>query len=62
MTAVTEMGAIVMPPVPAFYHRPQSADEIVAHLSARAIDILDLPIPSRATPWQGLAPDLKGMK
>jgi 4-hydroxy-3-polyprenylbenzoate decarboxylase len=62
MTAVTEMGAIVMPPVPAFYHRPQSADEIVAHLSARAIDILDLPIPSLATPWQGLAPDLKGMK
>ncbi len=60
MTAVTEMGAIVMPPVPAFYHRPQSADEIVAHLAARAIDILDLPIPSRAAPWKGLAPGLEG--
>jgi 4-hydroxy-3-polyprenylbenzoate decarboxylase len=53
MTAVTEMGAIVMPPVPAFYHRPVSADEIVHHISARAIDLLDLPIPPIADPWQG---------
>jgi 4-hydroxy-3-polyprenylbenzoate decarboxylase len=53
MTAVTEMGAIVMPPVPAFYHRPQSADDIVHHIAARAIDILDLAVPPIATPWEG---------
>lgn len=57
MTAVTEMGAIVMPPVPAFYHRPTSVDEIVDHISARAIDLLDLPIPPLANAWQGDIPD-----
>src|SRR5690606_12127897 len=43
MCAVTEMGAIVMPPVPAFYHRPRTVEEIVDHLAARAIDLLALP-------------------
>lgn len=40
MTAVTEMGAIVMPPVPAFYTRPASVDDIVAHSVGRALDLL----------------------
>ena len=53
MVSVTEMGAIVMPPVPAFYHRPASTDEIVHHISARAIDLLALPIPPLADPWRG---------
>lgn len=53
MTAVTEMGAIVMPPVPAFYHRPISADDIVRHIAARTIDILNLPIPQIAAAWEG---------
>lgn len=53
MVSVTEMGATVMPPVPAFYHRPASTDEIVHHISARAIDLLDLPIPPLADPWCG---------
>jgi 4-hydroxy-3-polyprenylbenzoate decarboxylase len=53
MTAVTEMGAIVMPPVPAFYHRPASVDDLVRHIAARAIDILNLPIPPIATQWEG---------
>jgi 4-hydroxy-3-polyprenylbenzoate decarboxylase len=53
MASVTEMGATVMPPVPAFYHRPASTDEIVHHISARAIDLLDLPIPPLADPWCG---------
>lgn len=47
MTQVTEMGAIVFPPVPALYQRPQSADEIVTHSVARSLDLfgLDLPLP-----------------
>ncbi len=40
MTAVTEMGAIVMPPVPAFYLRPSTTAQIVDQLAARAIDAL----------------------
>jgi len=53
MVAVTEMGAIVMPPVPAFYHLPQSVADIVDHLAARAIDLLDLPGEAEAAAWAG---------
>lgn len=53
MTAVTEMGAIIMPPVPAFYHRPVTTDDIVHHIAARAIDILDLALPPIAKQWEG---------
>lgn len=53
MTAATEMGAIVMPPVPAFYNRPASVDEIVDHTVARVLDLLDLPSPTAAR-WAGL--------
>ncbi|QFI70418.1 UbiX family flavin prenyltransferase [Sinorhizobium alkalisoli] len=51
MTAVTEMGAIVMPPVPALYHRPKSIDDVVDHLAARAIDLIGLPIAPLAKAW-----------
>ncbi|QRM57161.1 UbiX family flavin prenyltransferase [Sinorhizobium sp. BG8] len=53
MCAVTEMGAIVMPPVPAFYQRPQSVAEIVDHLATRAIDLLDLSHSPLSKSWQG---------
>ena len=42
MVQVTEMGAIVMPPVPAFYARPQTIDDIVAHSVGRALDLCDI--------------------
>ncbi|MGA4787174.1 UbiX family flavin prenyltransferase [Nocardia sp. AB354] len=45
MTAVTEMGGIVMPPVPAFYLRPSSIDELVDHTVARALDLLSIDVP-----------------
>ncbi len=53
MTAVTEMGGIVFPPLPAFYHRPGSIDELVAESVERVLQLLQLP---GATPksWQGL--------
>ena len=54
MTAATEMGAIVFPPVPAFYQRPSSIDELVTHSVSRVIDLLDLPQP-HAPRWQGLS-------
>lgn len=53
MCAVTEMGAVIMPPVPAFYHRPHSVDEIINELASRAVDMLQLPIPPLARAWQG---------
>jgi 4-hydroxy-3-polyprenylbenzoate decarboxylase len=42
MSAVTEMGAIVAPPVPAFYARPQSLEEMVDHSLGRALDLFGL--------------------
>lgn len=52
MCSVTEMGGIIMPPVPAFYLRPQSLDEVVDQLAARAIDLLGLPLPPFARAWE----------
>jgi 4-hydroxy-3-polyprenylbenzoate decarboxylase len=42
MTQVTEMGAIVMPPVPAFYTRPATIDDIVDHSVGRALDLFGI--------------------
>ena len=44
MAAVTEMGAIVAPPVPAFYTRPQSLDEMVEQTVGRALDLFGLDV------------------
>jgi len=42
MAQVTEMGAIVMPPVPAFYPKPQTVDDIVDHTVGRALDLFGI--------------------
>jgi len=42
MARVTRAGAIVMPPVPAFYHRPRSIDDIVDQTVGRALDLFDI--------------------
>ena len=53
MVAVTEMGGIVFPPVPAFYARPKSIAELVAHTVARVLDLFDIHSPKLAR-WQGM--------
>lgn len=53
MTAVTEMGAIVMPPLPAFYTNPESLDDIVNHSVGRALDLFDLDC-GDVKRWEGL--------
>ena len=53
MTSVTEMGGIIFPPVPSFYHRPQTLAEMVDHSLSRVLDLLGLPQP-QASRWQGL--------
>lgn len=42
MLAATESGAIVMPPMPAFYHRPKSIDDIVNQTVGRCLDLFDI--------------------
>lgn len=42
MISVTEMGAIVMPPIPAFYSRPQTIQDIVDHTVGRALDLFQV--------------------
>jgi 4-hydroxy-3-polyprenylbenzoate decarboxylase len=54
MAAATEIGAIIAPPIPAFYRRPQSVMDIIEHTSRRAIDLLELNIAALAEPWRGL--------
>jgi 4-hydroxy-3-polyprenylbenzoate decarboxylase len=40
MLALAEMGGVILPPMPAFYHRPQTIDDIVNHTVARILDRL----------------------
>lgn len=52
MVALTEMGAIIAPPIPGFYHRPQTVMDLVDHSVDRVLDLLGLP--GAGTPrWDG---------
>ncbi|MCD7963359.1 MAG: UbiX family flavin prenyltransferase [Rikenellaceae bacterium] len=42
MVAITEMGGIVMPPVPSFYTHPRSIDDMVTHSVGRALDLFGI--------------------
>jgi flavin prenyltransferase len=44
MLAVTEAGGVIMPPIPAFYVRPRSIDELVTNTVCRALDLFDLDV------------------
>jgi flavin prenyltransferase len=59
MTQVTEIGAIVMPPVPALYTRPQTIDDIVDHSVGRVLDLfgIDNPLVRRWGEADGRARD-----
>ena len=52
MAALAEMGAIIAPPVPGFYHQPQTVLDLVDHSVERAMDLLGLPA-AYAQRWQG---------
>ncbi|QQC26985.1 UbiX family flavin prenyltransferase (plasmid) [Brucella anthropi] len=55
MTALTEMGAIIMPPVPAFYSHPESINEMVCHSVGRALDLFGIET-GTVKRWDGLKP------
>jgi 4-hydroxy-3-polyprenylbenzoate decarboxylase len=58
MTAVTEMGGIIYPPLPGFYHRPQTIAEMVDHTVGRVLDLFA--IPHALTPrWDGIKAGIK---
>jgi 4-hydroxy-3-polyprenylbenzoate decarboxylase len=52
MTQLAEMGAILAPPMPAFYNQPASVADIVDHSVDRVLDLLGLPDPD-AKRWAG---------
>lgn len=52
MTAITEMGGIVFPPLPAFYHRPTSIEQMVDHTVARVLELFDINVPGPH--WEGM--------
>lgn len=55
LLALVEMGAVLLPPMPAFYHRPKDLEDIIAHTLTRALDRLGVPLPG-APEWQGTQP------
>lgn len=57
MTALSEMGAIIAPPVPAFYAKPGSLDDMVDHTVGRALDLFDIDV-GIVRRW-GETPELK---
>ncbi len=52
LTALAEMGAVILPPMPAFYNRPKQIEDLVDHTLARVLDRLGLP-QHLVTQWQG---------
>lgn len=54
MTQAAELGAVIMPPVPAFYHRPQTLDDVINQTVNRVLDQFDIDLPEDLfTRWQG---------
>ncbi len=45
MVEVTEMGAVIAPPIPSFYHRPETVDDLIDHSIGRALDVFGLDMP-----------------
>lgn len=53
MVTVTEAGGIVFPPLPAFYHRPESIEQMVEHTLSHVLELLDVG-EQRRPQWDGL--------
>jgi 4-hydroxy-3-polyprenylbenzoate decarboxylase len=59
MAAVTEIGAIVYPPIPAFYAKPKTIDEMIDHTLGRVLDLLGV-TSDLVRRWPGLETSAKG--
>jgi 4-hydroxy-3-polyprenylbenzoate decarboxylase len=58
MAQVTEMGAIVAPPVPAFYARPETLDDMINHTVGRVMDLFDIDL-GTVHRWKEESPEAK---
>ncbi len=56
MLRASETGAIIFPPVPAFYHRPESLADLIDHTIGKILDLFDIQHPFRR--WEGLKTDV----
>jgi 4-hydroxy-3-polyprenylbenzoate decarboxylase len=56
MIAASEAGAVIMPPVPGYYHRPRTIDDIVNQTVGRALDLFDID-PGVVKRWRAEPPD-----
>ncbi len=52
MTTAAELGAVVFPPVPAFYHRPQTLDDVIDQSIGRMLDQVGIVLPD-VPRWEG---------
>ncbi len=55
MLTLTRLGAIVMPPVPAFYAKPSTVDAIVTQIAARSLELLGIDVGDAIARWPGAA-------
>jgi len=55
MLGLARMGAVIAPPMPAFYNRPATIDDVVTHIAARVLDQFGLELP-QARRWAGRVP------
>ena len=53
MLALSRMGAIIAPPVPAFYNNPKTIDDLIDHTVGRVLDMFGLEAP-RLNRWEGI--------
>jgi 4-hydroxy-3-polyprenylbenzoate decarboxylase len=56
LTQLAEMGGIILPPMPAFYNRPKTVDDIVNHTVGRMLDRIGLPTHGLVKEWRGTRP------
>lgn len=58
MVTVTEMGGVIFPPVPAFYAKPNTLEDIVTHTVGRVLDVCNVNH-AYSNPWPGISSSLK---
>lgn len=61
LVAACELGAVVAPPMPAFYNRPRTIDELVDHTVGRLLDLFDIDA-GTVVPWQGVGAAVKARR
>lgn len=53
MLALSRMGAVIMPPMPAFYNKPETLEDVISHVTTRVLDQFDIDAPD-AVRWNGI--------